>query len=307
MKKVSAVIITHNRLELLKRAIKSVMSQTYSNIECVVVDDASTDGTKIYCENLPIEYIHISQEESRGGNHARNVGIMASHGDYIAFLDDDDYWLPEKIEKQVALIESKSDCSLVYCASKFEIVSRCNKKYRDVYPSPRFSGDMSRRILMLINCCTSSLILVERSLLLKVGMFDENLRFWQDYEFTVRAAQITKFYFVNEPLCVYRRDENDEHRLTNNLNGWENNLAYIYNKHKDLYDRLNFLENTWRKRIWLRDSCRRYKKACQKGKYVCARMKFLLVSILFMPSKLHVSMFDSFYTSDLLDCMRRHR
>lgn len=96
MKLVSAIITTHNRLSLLKRAVESALSQTYKNIEVIVVDDASTDGTPEYCNELPLRYIYIPKEESRGGNHARNLGILAAKGEYVAFLDDDDYWLPRK-------------------------------------------------------------------------------------------------------------------------------------------------------------------------------------------------------------------
>lgn len=105
---VTAIITTHNRLELLKRAIESVMTQSYPNIELIIVDDHSTDGTDEYCKQLSISthnitYINIPREQSKGGNYARNLGIKNSHGVYIAFLDDDDIWLPEKINLQVQL------------------------------------------------------------------------------------------------------------------------------------------------------------------------------------------------------------
>ncbi|WP_288911006.1 glycosyltransferase family 2 protein, partial [uncultured Thomasclavelia sp.] len=88
---VSAIITTHNRLELLKRAIQSVYNQTYSNIELIVVDDASDDGTKEWAEQQSFKFIYIPKEKSKGGNYARNLGIKSSHGKYVAFLDDDDY------------------------------------------------------------------------------------------------------------------------------------------------------------------------------------------------------------------------
>ena len=91
MKKVSAIITTHNRLELLKRAINSVKTQTYPNIECIIVSDNSSDGTDEYCSSLDdVIFISIPSKESRGGNYARNLGIKKSKGEYVAFLDDDD-------------------------------------------------------------------------------------------------------------------------------------------------------------------------------------------------------------------------
>ena len=118
MELVSAVIITHNRKDLVMRAIESVLTQTYTNIECIVVDDASTDGTvELLSSSEDINYIYIPKSESRGGNHARNVGIAASHGVYVAFLDDDDYWLPTKIEKQLEQ-KKKKKCGVVYCDNR---------------------------------------------------------------------------------------------------------------------------------------------------------------------------------------------
>ena len=119
--KVTAIITTHNRKSLVGRAIESVLNQSYENIECIVVDDASSDGTEEVCRKYPIKYIYIPQAESKGGNYARNVGIKKAQGKYVAFLDDDDYWLKEKISKQVTLIEEKK-CELVYSGACPEIV-----------------------------------------------------------------------------------------------------------------------------------------------------------------------------------------
>ena len=241
MKLVTAIITTHNRLGLLKRAIKSVYAQTYKEMELIVVDDASTDGTQAYCESLPLRYLHIPKAESRGGNHARNLGVRMARGEYVAFLDDDDYWLPKKIEKQVALMESK-DCELVHCGRRLELVGRDGEvTYRDKLPNPLHYGDMRRKILWVI-CTTTTNILAKRQALLDVGLFDENLRFWQEYELTIRMAQRKPFYFVNEPLSVYRVDTRDKHRLTNKYEEWKEAVRYIHKKHAALYARLNLVE-----------------------------------------------------------------
>lgn len=305
MKKVSAIITTHNRLPLLKRAIDSVRTQTYPDIECIVVDDASTDGTQEYCQSLPdVRYLRIPPEESRGGNYARNTGIRAAQGDYIALLDDDDCWLPEKTDKQVRLLQEKN-CGLVYCLPRMEIISANGKtRYKNIKPEECFHGDMSRRILMLINCCTTSLMLVRKDLLVQIGLFDENIRYWQDYELTLRAAQVTPFYFVPEQLCIYRQDNHDRQRLTNRLEGWEDNQALIYHKHNRLYAQLGFLEQMWRKRIWLRDSSKRYKKAGRLRRYHLCRLRFLALSLLFVPAKLSKTLRHRLYSQDLIECMR---
>lgn len=244
--RVSAVITTHNRLPLLKRAIESVRTQTFESLELIVVDDASTDGTREYCEALPIRYIHIPKEESRGGNYARNLGVKAARGEYVAFLDDDDYWLPEKITKQVRLME-KMDCELVHCGKRLEIVTGDSVSFRDALPNPEHWGDMHRKILMAFTTMTS-FMMVKRKSLIDIGLYDESLKFWQDYDLTIRLAQRKPFYFVNEPLCVYRIDRKDKGRLTNKYFAWREAVRYIHEKHAALYGRLNPLE---RLQVWL--------------------------------------------------------
>ncbi len=253
MKLVSAIITTHNRLELLKRAVESVYAQTYPDIELIVVDDASNDGTKEYCASQSFQTIRI--EESRGGNHARNLGIKAAKGYYVAFLDDDDVWLPEKIEKQVQVIESK-DCELVNGGRLVEQVDGESVRYIENLPSPDYCGDMSHKILQAI-CTTTSIILVKRQALLDVGMFDENLKFWQEYEMTIRLAQRKPFYFINEPLIIYRLDLKDKNRLTNKFYEWKRTVKQIHDKHKALYDNLTFRETLGAHLVVCIDACGR--------------------------------------------------
>lgn len=239
-KKVSAIVTTHNRKVLLKRALDSVYAQTYPNIELIVVDDASDDGTRYLCQNSDINYIFIPKSESRGGNYARNLGIKAAKGDYVAFLDDDDYWAPDKIEKQVSLIE-KAGCELVHCGRRLEVVRKDNVEYEDLLPDVNHAGNMSKRILHTI-CTTTSCILVKKSALLEIGLFDENLKFWQEYELTIRLAQRKPFFYINEPLVVYRIDKNDGNRLTNKYQEWREAVIYIRKKHANLYNQLSLVE-----------------------------------------------------------------
>ncbi len=272
---VSAIITTHNRIELLKRAIESVLSQTYQNIECIVVDDSSDDGTEEYCGKLDnIVYIRISKNESRGGNYARNLGIKASKGEFIAFLDDDDYWLSEKIEKQVNLLKEKL-CSLVFCGRKLEYVKKnAEIFYRDDLPNSKYKGDLSTEILMSI-CTTTSAIFVKRDVLFEVGLFDENLKFWQEYELSIRLAQKTFFYFVNEPLVVYRVDLNDSQRLTNKYYAWMEAVDYIKGKHHKLYNRLTFFQRVRCKRLISNDAVVR----CKNSGMLCRSVFYRIFSL----------------------------
>ena len=233
--KVSVIITTHNRLELLKRAIDSVQKQDYCNYELIVVDDASVDGTREYCENQKFNYIYISQSESKGGNYARNLGIKVSKGRYCAFLDDDDYWKDTYLKKMDRLIEEKK-CGMVYSGVTYEIKSHDNISYNDIIPNA--CGDLSTKILFSSFTSTSSMM-VERELLTKVGMFDEKLAAWQDYELIIRIAQQTEIYNFPEPLMVYRKVEKGGTNVSNKYKVWCDAVRYIHKKHHLLYNKLD--------------------------------------------------------------------
>ncbi len=281
MTKVSAIITTHNRASLLKRAIESVLSQTYKDIECIVIDDASDDETEELCSHYPIKYVHIKKEESRGGNYARNLGIKKAIGKYVAFLDDDDYWLPLKIEKQVDLIE-KENCDLVYCGRRLELIGDNSIDYKDEYPNPDLIGDMRKKIL-LTTATTTTAILVKKDALIEIGMFDENLRFWQEYELTIRLAQRSSFYAVNEILIVYRVDTRDKNRLTNKYSDWKKAVKYIYDKHNKLYFELDFLEKEQAKMLYVADASVR---AANSGLDYISKYYKALIWTRFLPARI---------------------
>lgn len=281
--KVSAIITTRNRCNLLARAIESVVNQSYQNIEIIVVDDASTDSTRQVCESYNVKYIYIPQVESRGGNYARNLGIANSSGDYLAFLDDDDYWLPAKIQKQVELIEDKQ-CGFVYCGMKIENVD-CNGdvSYDIKNINNRLCGDLHKRIFVTI-CTTTSCILLRRSLVDSIGGFDESLGFWQEYELTIRAAQITPIYFVDDYLVVYRKNRFDKNRLTNKYYDWLKAVSYVENKHKCLIDKLSIVYKILHRSLVYRE---RYNRAAISGLKLVAAVNLLKSGIIYTPYYLY--------------------
>lgn len=238
-KMVSAIITTHNRKDLVLKAIESVENQTYSNIELIVVDDASSADNMHYLETLAVEkrfvYVFIPQNESKGGNHARNVGIQNSNGEYIAFLDDDDEWMPEKIEKQVLYLEQHKECSIVHCGIAreydFETV-----EHSDL--ATLSEGDC-RSIIWWKHALFTSSMMVRREIFDEIGFFDENLRYWQDYEFFIRAFEVSDLGVVREELVLYRVISSDKNRLTNNLDGWKKAVEYIEEKHSNKIARLD--------------------------------------------------------------------
>lgn len=242
MKKVSAIITTHNRIELLKKAIDSVCKQTYSNIECIVVDDNSNDGTyewinELIKYNKNIKYIRISSKSKSGGGYARNLGIREATGDYVAFLDDDDEWMQDKIEKQVKIIEKYRDVGIVLCARRIEY--NFGQLYIDEKCIDEGIQDYSKKILYNIIGVTS-MMMFRKDVFENVGMFDENLKFWQEYDLTIRICQKYKVFFMNEFLLLYRVNYSDKNRKSNKFDEWLKTTDYIKEKYgnliKDLSD-----------------------------------------------------------------------
>jgi len=263
--KFSVVITTKNRHELLEKAIQSVLSQTVGEVQCIVVDDASVDETQSIYENDPrIVYVRIDAKDSRGGNYARNQGVAKATGEFIAFLDDDDEWLPNKLEKQLELHNAHPG-SVIFCGRTFKKVSSEGTQLHTSIPPKKHSGDLSRLIRTTYVTSTSCLFF-PRKLLEQVGYFDEKLKFWQEYELCIRLAQVAEFHFVPEALVICLDEVNSTARVSNKVLNWKENTSYIRNKHKALYDDLAFMENWAYHATLMKDAFRRHQRAGKKFK-----------------------------------------
>lgn len=225
---ISVVIPTYKRPDILPRAINSVLSQTYQDIEVIVVSDgyhmATDEVMKQYSENSKINY--YSYPENQGGNHARNYGIKKSSAKYIAFLDDDDIWDKEKLQKQLNVAKSEK-VGLVYTGKKhiFE------NKNLDFVSHATVTGDLSDKIFEKNYIGSTSCVLVEKELIEKVNYFDEELPSLQDYDLWIRICQLTKVGAVNEPLLIYINEETNN-QVSTNINKRIKALKLFANKYK---------------------------------------------------------------------------
>lgn len=194
---VSVIIPTHNRADLAVRAISSVLAQTYRNVECIVVDDASTDHTPQALRSIQDpRLIYLRHEQSKHASATRNTGIAAAKGEYIAFLDDDDEWLPEKLAKQVALLQAlPATVGMVYCWMDY---------YSDQglisHHHPTLRGGIFAQVLDTQPIGNSSTLLVRRAAVGRVGGFDETLPRGNDGDFIRRVCRDFEVDLVPEVL-----------------------------------------------------------------------------------------------------------
>ena len=226
--KISIIIPTYNRSILLKRAIESVLHQTYNNWELIIVDDGSTDDTKKTVDTfLNDERVIYKYQKNSGGNSSpKNLGLRIATGEYVTFLDSDDEYLPEKIEKQINLFKESSIKNLGFVGcNNFRIND--NKITEDKL---KHKGSIYKKILNKYFLSTPGLIMIKKEIINTVGTFDENIKFSNDTDFFIRIAKYDYgFDFVDESLLKYYEHKNS---LTNTFKEESklHELSYIYEK-----------------------------------------------------------------------------
>lgn len=224
---VSVIIPTYNRSEWVTEAVRSALDQTYRRIEIIVVDDGSTDNTRDVLSKYGASIKYIYQKRSER-SRARNQGFRYSRGDYIAFLDSDDQWLPTKIEKQVEILNRKPDVGLVYTGVQF-IDARGNPH------TGQIAWDVPEREslyedLMTHNTITgtTSSVMVRRTCLDKVGLFDELMNTCEDLDLYRRIARYYRFYKIDLPLVRFRiHTGSTQHDAAAMAKGWEITIKKI--------------------------------------------------------------------------------
>lgn len=208
---VSIIIPTFNRIEYLKLTLDSILNQSFQNFEIIVVDDGTPNDENFLLCNA-IDKVHYIKIENTGGPaKPRNIGIENAKGKYIAFVDDDDLWNKDKLEKQVEVLENNIDFGLVhnYC----QVINGQGFVLDEIVGRPKTldvkHGDVSLKMMgnWTIMMPTP---LVRKSVIDKVGGFNENIPgTFADVEYWVRTSFYTKFYYIDEPLVQYRiHDQN---------------------------------------------------------------------------------------------------
>ncbi len=201
--KVSVIIPTYNRAHLVGRAIQSVLNQTFKDFELIVVDDGSTDNTDDIIKEFQKKddrITYLKHKKNKGGSAARNAGIKASRGEYIAFQDSDDEWLSKKLEKQMRVFNSASlEIGVVYTG--FWRIENNRKIYIPASWVVQKEGKIYKELLKG-NFVTTQSILVRKVCFDRVGYFDEDLPRLQDWELVIRLSKYYDFKCIDESLLT---------------------------------------------------------------------------------------------------------
>lgn len=197
---VSAIIPTYNNARLAVEAVESALKQTYEPMEVIVVDDGSTDGTADRLESLGDE-IEVVRIRHSGPAVARNAGIGRSRGEFIAFLDSDDLWLAEKLTCSIEPMMGDPEIGVVY--TDFVMYDlETGGRYK--VPCYRRGGRMARDLFLECRGVCTPTVVVRRSVGERTGWYDESLFRAQDWDFLIRLAENSLFYFVPRVLSVVR-------------------------------------------------------------------------------------------------------
>jgi glycosyltransferase involved in cell wall biosynthesis len=202
---VSVIIPTFNRAYCLAESIRSVLDQSFTDFELIVVDDGSTDRTVQVVREFPDIQL-ISLEKNEGVSFARNLGIERAQGDWVAFLDSDDLWEKGKLQAQMNWVEQHPDCQAVYTD---EIWIRNGVRVNPMNKHQKYSGDIFQYCLPLCIVSPSS-VLLRAGLLEEVGTFDETMPVCEDYDLWLRIAKRFPFHFLKEKFIVKRGGHEDQ-------------------------------------------------------------------------------------------------
>jgi glycosyltransferase involved in cell wall biosynthesis len=239
MKKVSVVIPAYNKADLTIKTVESVLSQSYANIEVIVVDDGSTDDTKNKLQ-LFGDRIHYIYKQNGGSCSARNVGIKQATVEYISLNECDDIFYPDKIEKSVECLEKNRDYGFVHTGAYFindkdDVISEHG--ISDYHPS----GWIVSRLILKNFICNSTVV-VRKECFKEVGYFDEKIFMPADWDMWLRLSEKYKAAYIDDKLTGYRLTHS---YIALNMEKAINETVYVLNK---MFNRNNHISSGLKKK-----------------------------------------------------------
>lgn len=206
MPKVSVIITTYNSMAYLPQTVESVLRQTFTDFEVLLVDDGSSDSTLEWASGLVDPRVKLISQQNQGVCVARNTGIAHARGEYVSFLDSDDLWEPTKLEKQVRCLEDNPALGLVH--TWLALIDEEGNLTGRVLAS-NAEDDVWKQIVQKNSVACSS-VLVRRCCFETVGDFDTDLRVAEDWDMWIRIAERYQFGLIKEPLVRYRQRVNSK-------------------------------------------------------------------------------------------------
>lgn len=222
VKRVSVIISTYNRYELLLLAIESIKNQTYKNIEIIVINDNSTDNQYYSTKIKDIIMIHLDKNTKEIFNYpcagyVRNIGLKICTGYYITFLDDDDFFLPSKIETQVKFLNTHTNIHMCCTEAYIGIGMYIKNNNYKMFNQERFWNFLKNKLnleknfpnlwnlqfIMKHNTIITSSIMLRKELISKIGFMKTLPNGYEDYDYWLRSLHYTNCYFIKQPLIYY--------------------------------------------------------------------------------------------------------
>jgi glycosyltransferase involved in cell wall biosynthesis len=235
----SVIMPTHNRCYVIWKAVQSVLNQTYPFFELLIIDDASTDDTAKLMKEFTdprIKYFKLSNKKPKGASYARNYGLKKAKGEFIAYLDSDNAWHNEFLEVMYKSFKKYPNKILLFCKKNYRLIlideKNNEKSIRDELTNHRKFFDLKRlwhrRILIDTNTMCH-----KRKEIIKLGGWDEGIKFWEDWELALRIS--TKypkgFLYINRTLLDYEQKINLK-KADEIFAFWEKEEAKVFNKYK---------------------------------------------------------------------------
>ena len=194
---ISVVIPSYNRKDFLKRSIDSAINQTKKPLEIIVVDDGSTDGTEAMIKS-DYDFVKFIKQKNKGVSAARNIGIKVSIGEWICFLDSDDEWKKDKLEKQINAMKSNPGYKFFHSN---EIWIKNGLRINQKKKHKKYGGDIFDKCLDMCRISPSS-VMIDKTVFDEVGNFNEYLVVCEDYELWLRICDKYRVFFIDEPLII---------------------------------------------------------------------------------------------------------
>ncbi|AFY99667.1 glycosyltransferase family 2 protein [Calothrix sp. PCC 6303] len=261
MPKVSVVIPAYNAMAYLPQTIDSVLNQTFTDFEILVIDNSSSDNIIEWVSQIKDSRITLITHENRGATNSRNIGILRAKGEYIAFLDADDLWEKTKLEKQVSCLEQNPSVGLVYTWT--DLIDSTGKLLK-LSIKHQEEGYIWEKVVIQDVVGNGSCAMVRASCFQEVGLFDSNVGIADDFDMWIRIAAVYEFAVVKECLVLYRQHQNNSSKNRQKI--IETHAQIIEKSFRDvslnlLYLRNRAYANLFRYQSWLALEDGNYKEA----------------------------------------------